>query len=83
MGAHARFEYLKKIYEAEIFIAKQAAGDDEQVADHKVHAMRAYQLYLVGTFIFVDKSVSYTDVIYLQYFLDFERIHEYNWGPLV
>lgn len=29
---------------------------------------------------FIDKSSTYTDVIYLQYFQDFERIHEYNWG---
>lgn len=36
-------------------------------------------LYLVGTFIFMDKSVTYTDVDYLWYFVDFEGIHEYNW----
>lgn len=41
--------------------------------------MRAYMLYLVGTVIFVDKGVTYTDVINLRYLEDFERIHEYNW----
>ncbi|CAL5208379.1 unnamed protein product [Lathyrus oleraceus] len=26
-------------------------------------------------------SATYLDVLYLQYFEDIERIHEYNWGP--
>lgn len=56
----------------------QAMGDDQQVALHKVHVMRVYLLYLAGTVIFMDKSATYTNVIYLRYFQDFERIHEYN-----
>ncbi|KAI5415224.1 hypothetical protein KIW84_040606, partial [Lathyrus oleraceus] len=71
-GAHARFNYIKKIYTVELHRAHQALSDDEQVKFHKAHAMRAYILYLVDTSIFMDKSVTYTDVIYLQYFLDFE-----------
>ncbi|XP_050897988.1 uncharacterized protein LOC127104888 [Lathyrus oleraceus] len=55
-------------------------GDDQQVALHRANVMRAYLIYLVGIVIFVDKSATYTDVVYLQYFQDFERIHEYNWG---
>lgn len=34
--------------------------------------MRAYLLYLVGTDIFVDKSTTYVDVVYLRYFEDFD-----------
>lgn len=49
---------------------------------HIAHAMRAYLLYLVDTAIFMNKSATYADVVYLRYFLDFERIHEYNWGRL-
>ncbi|XP_050895966.1 protein MAINTENANCE OF MERISTEMS-like [Lathyrus oleraceus] len=52
----------------------------KKVVLHKSHALRAYMLYLVGTVIFVDKSVTYIDVIYLCYLVDFERIHEYNRG---
>ncbi|XP_050895905.1 uncharacterized protein LOC127102595 [Lathyrus oleraceus] len=78
MGAHARFIYLKNVYENVFLSALQADGDDEQVALHRSHVLRAYLLYLVGTSIFVDKSVTYTDVVYLCYFVDFERIHEYK-----
>lgn len=42
--------------------------------------MRAYLLYLVGIMIFMVKSPTYTNVIYLWYFQDFEWIHDYNWG---
>ena len=42
--------------------------------------MRAYLLFLVGTQIFMDTSATYTDVMYLGYFDDFEQIHQWNWG---
>lgn len=51
------------------------------MGQHIAYAMRAYLLYLVGTAIFVDKSATYLDVLYLRYFEDIEQIHEYNWGP--
>lgn len=38
-------------------------------------------LYLVSTTIFVDKSATYVDVVYLRYFDDLERVHKYNLGP--
>ncbi|XP_050914136.1 protein MAIN-LIKE 1-like [Lathyrus oleraceus] len=63
-GAHARFVYLKKVYEDALLSAHQADGDDEPVALHTSYALRVYLLYLVGTTIFMDKSVTYTDVIY-------------------
>ncbi|XP_050878283.1 protein MAINTENANCE OF MERISTEMS-like [Lathyrus oleraceus] len=79
-GAHARFEFLKKVYTYELLRAQHARGDNEQVGLHKVYAIIAYLLYLVGIAIFVDKSATYTDLVYLRYFEDFKRIHEYNWG---
>lgn len=79
-GAHARFKFLKKVCTYELQRVKQAKGDDEHVGLHITYSMREYLLYFVGTVIFVDKSSAYTDVIYLQYFEDFEWIHEYNWG---
>lgn len=30
---------------------------------------------------FVDKSVTFVDVVYLKYFIDLIEIHEYNRGP--
>lgn len=78
-GAHVRFEFLKKVYTYEILRADEARGDDEQVRLHRAYAMRAYMLYLIDTVMFVDKSVTYTYVVYLRYFEDFQRIHEDNW----
>ncbi|CAL5208852.1 unnamed protein product [Lathyrus oleraceus] len=75
MEAHVRFEYLKKVYTYELRRAHQTTCDEEQVGLHRGHALRAYLLYLVGTMIFMDKSASYTYVVYLRYFQDFERIH--------
>lgn len=37
-------------------------------------------MYLVGTTIFMSKSATYVDVVYLAYFIDLKRIHEHNWG---
>lgn len=34
--------------------------------------MKAYLLYLVDTYILMDKSVTYVDVIYMRYFDDLE-----------
>lgn len=41
--------------------------------------MKAYLLYLVDIVVFMDKSATPVDIVYLRYFDDFERIHEYNW----
>ena len=49
---------------------EQAAGDNEQVVQHRAYTLRAYLLYLIDTPIFVEESVSYVDVVYLRYFFD-------------
>lgn len=56
-------------------MVEQAAGDEEQVAHHKIDL-----LYLVGTPIFMGKIATYVVLIYLRYFDDLDRIHEYNQG---
>ena len=81
-GCHARFEFLKKIYRDKILRVKEARGYNEQVGLYRVYAMRAYLLYLFGTTIFMDKSATYTNIVYLWYFEDFKQIHEYNGGSL-
>lgn len=35
-------------------------------------------MYLVDMSIFVDKSATYINVVYLSYFIDLERFHEFN-----
>ncbi|XP_050891419.1 protein MAIN-LIKE 1-like [Lathyrus oleraceus] len=77
-GAHARFEYLKQIYTDEIHRSHQATGDDEQVGLHGAYALRVYMLYLIDTTIFMDKSATCINIVYLRYFMGFEWNHEYN-----
>lgn len=52
-------------------------GYDAPVSYHINCALKTYFLYLshiCGT------NVIYMDVVYINYFLDLERIHEFNWG---
>lgn len=47
IGAHVKFEFLKKVYTYELHKVEHARDDDEQVGLHKMYAMRSYLLYLV------------------------------------
>lgn len=40
-------------------------------------------MILVGTSIFMNKSVTYVDLVYIKYFTNLERIYEYNWGSIL
>lgn len=51
------------MYRRFLLRAEKAIGYDDQVAKHKVYAMRAYMLNFFGTTILVDKSATYVDVI--------------------
>lgn len=53
-------------------------SDDAHVAYHVVCALRTYFLFLVDKSIFVDKSLTYVDIVYIEYFMDMDMIHEYN-----
>lgn len=59
-------------------VSEQVDGDDEQVMRHRSYAFKTCLLHLVSTSIFVDKSFYYIDMVYLRYFTNLERIHEYN-----
>ena len=77
-GTHVRYSYLDMVFTTEIKRAREDDYDLEQVTIHKRFSMRAYLLYLVGTQIFVDTSSTYTDIMYLRYFDDFETIYQWN-----
>ncbi|KAI5420544.1 hypothetical protein KIW84_044371 [Lathyrus oleraceus] len=79
---HARFAFLEKLYIYHLLAEVEVDGDDTKALHHRACPLRSYLIYLVDTSIFVDKSVYYVEVVYLRYFIDFERIHEYNWGAL-
>lgn len=79
-GCHARFSFLDELYINHLDAVVEVDGDDSQVLHQRTCGLRSYLVYLVGTYIFVDKGVYYADVVYLRYFIDFEHIHEYNWG---
>lgn len=68
IGEYARFEFLKKVYTYALLRVEKSRGDDEQMRQHRAYHMRAYLLYMVGTTIFMDKSATYVDVIYVRYF---------------
>lgn len=51
---------------------------DAHVTYHVVCALRIYFIFLVDTSIFVDKSLTYVDIAYIEYFMDMNMIHEYN-----
>lgn len=53
-------------------------GDDMRVECHWCYALRCCFLFLVDTFMFMDKSAVYVDMVYLKYFTDLSVIHEYN-----
>lgn len=56
----------------------EAEGDEEHVLYRRRCALSSYLMYLINTAIFVDKSVTYVDLIHLTYFIDLEMIHKYN-----
>jgi len=44
------------------------------------HVVRIYLLYLVGITLFIDKSATAVDVVYLKYFRDLDLVVGYSWG---
>lgn len=80
-GAHARFSFLEKLYKDHLEGVLNVEGDDVHVEYHRQCALRCYLLFLVNTSIFVDKTTTYINMVYLKYFIDLTAIHEYNWEP--
>lgn len=81
-GDHDKFQFLEIMYTQQLQAVEQSAGDDDQVMQYRAYALWAYLLYLVGTFIFMDNMATYTNVVYLKYSSNLERIHEYKWGDV-
>lgn len=75
----ARFVLFESMYAHHLVAVEHTYGNNEQVMYHKSYELRSYLFYLVDTSILVDKCACYVDVVYLNYFTDLERIHEYNW----
>jgi len=72
-GAHCRFRYLRRIFKDSML--EQLALETEYSVTEEVRwlrdqAVRIYLLYLVGITLFIDKSVTDVDVVYLMYFRD-------------
>ena len=76
-GCHVRFRFLERSYIYDLNAAVEA-NDNAHITHHKVCALRSHLLYLVDMSIFVDKNAYYVNVVYLRYFIDLGRIHEYN-----
>ncbi|XP_058733574.1 uncharacterized protein LOC131605206 [Vicia villosa] len=65
-GAHLRFYFLQLRYDDELLAAHEAVGDEVKADIHRERALICCFLYLIGTQLFVDMSLSYTDVVYLR-----------------
>lgn len=77
--AHARFKFLGDVYKDHVQMVVDADGDDMQLEYHLHCGFRCYLLFLVDTSMFLDKSATYVDVVYLKYFINLTIIHEYKW----
>lgn len=76
---HTQFSFLKKFYKDQLVSVVEARGDDEKVLYHRQCILRSYVIYFVYTSIFVDKSATYINEVYLSYFIDLEWTDEYSW----
>lgn len=65
-----RFSFLMDLYQHHLVVALDDDGDDAHVAYLRVCALRSCLLVLVDTSIFVSKSLTYVNVIYLRYFIN-------------
>lgn len=77
-GCHARFSFLETLCRDHLEATLEEDGDDARVVYHRGCVLRAYLMVLVDMSIFVDKNITYIDVIYLRYYIYLERVHEYN-----
>lgn len=77
-GCHSIFSFFETLYRDHLIAVMEADDDDAHAMYHKGRALRVYLIFLVVTSIFMDKSTTYIDVIYLIYFINLERIYEYN-----
>lgn len=62
-GVHARFIIWDELYKDHLQWAKEAEDDGMQADYHRTCALRCYLLFLVDTYIFVDKSATYIHVV--------------------
>ncbi|XP_058765807.1 uncharacterized protein LOC131639322 [Vicia villosa] len=81
-GTHVKFSFLKIIYDEHLDAEadSESEGNEFFVQYHHECALRCYFMFLVGTYIFVDKIETYMDVAYLQYFMNLETVREWKWG---
>ncbi|XP_058780432.1 protein MAIN-LIKE 1-like [Vicia villosa] len=79
-GAHITFSNLKELYENHLV----AAAEFEQEGDrlfteyHRACTLRCWFMLLIGIALFVDKSKTYVDMTYLQYFIDLTTVDQWN-----
>jgi hypothetical protein len=76
-GAHARFNYLRKIFKQRLLLQLELdneGGVEEEVQRLRDQALRIYLMYLVGITLFIGKGTTYMNVFYLRYFRDLEVV---------
>lgn len=79
IGVHVHFLYLAELYKYHLVAAVEAEGDDELNFVSKIMCIEVI-LHILGWHvnIYGQKNATYVNIVYLTYFIDLERIHEYN-----
>lgn len=78
-GCHAKFLFMERMFRYHLDATIEVDSYNALVAHHRVCALRPYLLYLVGMSKFMDKRAYYAVIVYLRYFINWERISKYNW----
>lgn len=71
---------MKKLYKKHMQWVLDVVGDDMQVEYHRHCTLRCYLMFVGGTSMFMEKSETYINVVYLKHFFDLTLNHEYNLG---
>lgn len=58
-------------------------GEEVDIYGDGDFAIRTYLIFLVGSTIFTQKNVSYTYLVYLEYFIDLDMVDDYTWSITV
>jgi len=81
--ARCRFSYFRRIFKERMLEQLALANEHdvtEEVRTLRDQVVRIYLLYLVGITLFIDKSQTYVDVVYLRYFRDLVVVSSFSWG---
>jgi hypothetical protein len=80
--AQVRFSYMERESVSCLEEANLGEKEDDLVEMelNRQYTFQIYLLYLVGIMLFTEKSATYIDMAYIEYFHDLEMIHDFSCG---